>query len=85
MPIRVAVADDNVIVREGVAQLLASTPEVEVVATCGDGDDLLRAVDEHEPDVVVTDIRMPPDPDRRGDPRRRVAARAPRRRSAWWC
>jgi DNA-binding NarL/FixJ family response regulator len=60
MAITVAVADDNLIVREGVAQLLATEPEIEVVASCGDFHSVLRAVDEREPDVVLTDIRMPP-------------------------
>jgi DNA-binding NarL/FixJ family response regulator len=40
--------------------VLAARPDVEVVAVCGDLDALLEAVDTHEPDVVVTDIRMPP-------------------------
>ena len=46
--------------REGVEQLLAGSPTVEVVAACDDLDSLLAAVDEHRPDVVITDIRMPP-------------------------
>ena len=60
MPIRVVLAEDNYLVREGVARLLEREPEVEVVATCDDYDSLLAAVAEHEPDVVLTDIRMPP-------------------------
>jgi len=47
-------------VREGLLRLLESEPEIEVVATCEDGDSALSAVDEHRPDVLVTDIRMPP-------------------------
>jgi DNA-binding NarL/FixJ family response regulator len=43
-----------------VARLLEREPEVDVIATCGDYDALLAAVAEHEPDVVLTDIRMPP-------------------------
>jgi DNA-binding NarL/FixJ family response regulator len=58
--IRVVLADDHYLVREGVRRLLESEPEVEVVAVCGDLDSLLRAVDAERPDVVVTDIRMPP-------------------------
>ena len=58
--IRVAVADDSLIVREGVQQLLESSPTVEVVAACGDVDSLLEAIERERPDVVVTDIRMPP-------------------------
>lgn len=61
MPIAVAVAEDNLIVREGIVRLLAGAdPEIAVVAQCGDMDALLAAVDERAPDVVLTDIRMPP-------------------------
>jgi DNA-binding NarL/FixJ family response regulator len=60
VPIRVVLAEDNYLVREGVARLLEREPEVEVVATVADYDSLLAAVVEHEPDVVLTDIRMPP-------------------------
>ena len=60
MPIRVVLAEDNYLVREGVATLLGHAPEIEVVATASDHDTLLAAVEDHEPDVVVTDIRMPP-------------------------
>jgi DNA-binding NarL/FixJ family response regulator len=58
--LRVVVADDDYLVREGAASLLASVAGVEVVATASDLDTLLAAVDEHAPDVVLTDIRMPP-------------------------
>jgi DNA-binding NarL/FixJ family response regulator len=58
--IRVVVADDSLIVREGIEQLLATAPGVEVVAACGDLPALLAAVEAQRPDVVVTDIRMPP-------------------------
>jgi DNA-binding NarL/FixJ family response regulator len=60
VPIRVVLAEDNYLVREGVARLLEREPEIEVVATCGDYDALMAAVEEHGPDVVLTDIRMPP-------------------------
>jgi len=60
VPIKVVLADDNYLVREGVARLLASDPGLEIVATCPDHDSLLAAVDDHQPDVVLTDIRMPP-------------------------
>ena len=60
MSIRVALAEDSLIVREGIQQLLASEPDIEVVATCEDLDSLVAAVESVEPDVVVTDIRMPP-------------------------
>jgi DNA-binding NarL/FixJ family response regulator len=60
MAIRTVVAEDSVLVREGVVRLLALQPDIEVVATCGDLDSLLAAVQRERPDVVVTDIRMPP-------------------------
>jgi DNA-binding NarL/FixJ family response regulator len=52
--------DDHYLVREGVRRMLESEPEVEVVAVCGDLDSLLAAVEAERPDVLVTDIRMPP-------------------------
>ena len=60
MPIRVVLAEDNYLVREGVARLLATQPDIDVVATCEDYDSLLAAVEAERPDVVLTDIRMPP-------------------------
>jgi DNA-binding NarL/FixJ family response regulator len=60
MTVSVALADDNLIVREGIAQLLAGQADIEVVASCDDLDSLLEAIDERRPDVVLTDIRMPP-------------------------
>ena len=59
--IRVVLADDNLIVREGVRALLAISGDVEVVGVAGDYDELLAGAAEHVPHVVVTDIRMPPD------------------------
>ena len=58
--IRVVLAEDSYIVREGLEQVLERAPGMEVVATCVDLDSLLAAVDSERPDVVVTDIRMPP-------------------------
>jgi DNA-binding NarL/FixJ family response regulator len=60
VPIRVVLAEDHYLVREGVRGLLASQADIEVVAVCGDLDSLFAAVDAEHPDVVVTDIRMPP-------------------------
>ena len=60
MPIRLAIAEDHYLVREGVRRLLESQPDLEVAAVCGDLDALLAAAKEEKPDVVVTDIRMPP-------------------------
>ena len=56
----VVVGEDSLIVREGVTQLLTASPALEVVATCEDLDSLLDAVARERPDVVLTDIRMPP-------------------------
>jgi DNA-binding NarL/FixJ family response regulator len=60
MPIRLVIADDHLLVREGVRRLLETDPDIEVAAVCGDLDSLLEAVEAERPDVVVTDIRMPP-------------------------
>jgi DNA-binding NarL/FixJ family response regulator len=60
MALRVVIADDDYLIREGAAALLAAVDGVEVVATAVDLPGLLAAVDEHDPDVVLTDLRMPP-------------------------
>jgi DNA-binding NarL/FixJ family response regulator len=60
MSIRVALGDDSIIVREGVRQLLADDPGIEVVAAVGDLETLRAVCTEAKPDVLVTDIRMPP-------------------------
>jgi DNA-binding NarL/FixJ family response regulator len=53
-------AEDDFLIREGVKELLAADPDIDVVATCSDLDSLLEAVEREKPDVVLTDIRMPP-------------------------
>ena len=80
--IRVVLADDHYIVREGVARLLTTQPDIEIVATCSDMDSLLATVDAERPDVVVTDIRMPPT---RSDEGIRAAARSEERRVGKEC
>ena len=60
MSIRLVLAEDHYLVREGVRRLLETRPDFEVAAVCGDLGALLAAVDAERPDVVVTDIRMPP-------------------------
>ena len=60
MPIRLVIAEDHYLVREGIRRLLETQPDLEVAAVCDDLDSLLAAVKEEKPDVVVTDIRMPP-------------------------
>jgi DNA-binding NarL/FixJ family response regulator len=60
MAIRLVLAEDDYLVREGVLRLLATQPDLEVVAVCGDLPSLLAAVEVERPDVVLTDIRMPP-------------------------
>jgi DNA-binding NarL/FixJ family response regulator len=57
--VRVVIAEDSVLLREGLTKLL-SDGGFEVVAAVADADQLLRAVGEHHPDVVVVDVRMPP-------------------------
>jgi DNA-binding NarL/FixJ family response regulator len=60
MPTRLVLAEDNLLIREGVRALLETQPGLEVVAACGDYDSLLAEVEARQPDVVLTDIRMPP-------------------------
>jgi DNA-binding NarL/FixJ family response regulator len=60
VPIRVVLAEDHYLLREGVRRLLDAEADIEVVAACGDHDSLLSAAAKERPDVVVTDIRMPP-------------------------
>ena len=60
MPIRLVLAEDHYLVREGVRRLIETEPELELAASCGDLPSLLAAIEEHLPDVVLTDIRMPP-------------------------
>ena len=58
--IRVVLADDSYLVREALDHVLGAADGIDVVATCTDKDSLMRAVEAEQPDVVVTDIRMPP-------------------------
>jgi DNA-binding NarL/FixJ family response regulator len=60
MPVRVVLADDHLLVREGIQRILATSPDVEMVGAVSDGDALRDAIEELNPDVIVTDIRMPP-------------------------
>jgi DNA-binding NarL/FixJ family response regulator len=60
MPIRLVLAEDSFLVREGVRSLLETQPDLEVAAACGDLESLRAAIADERPDVVVTDIRMPP-------------------------
>ncbi len=56
---RVVIAEDSLLLREGLARLLAEAGH-EVAAATGDGEEFLRAVQAHQPDAVVVDVRMPP-------------------------
>jgi DNA-binding NarL/FixJ family response regulator len=60
MAIRLVLAEDNYLVREGVRRLLETQKDLDLVATCEDYPALETAIEEHKPDVVLTDIRMPP-------------------------
>ena len=58
--LRVVVADDNVFIRNGIAAMIDAIDDIELVAECSDLPELRSAVADHEPDLVVTDIQMPP-------------------------
>ena len=60
VPIRVVIADDNLLVREGLAQVLVGQQTVELVGAYADLPSLVEAIEADPPDVVLTDIRMPP-------------------------
>jgi DNA-binding NarL/FixJ family response regulator len=60
MPVRIALADDSLLIREGLEQMLSKEPEIELVVSCADVDELLGEMVGADVDVVVTDIRMPP-------------------------
>lgn len=71
-PVRVALADDSAVIREGLTAMLGEEPGIELVGVCGDGEELERLALRERPDVVITDIRMPPSGEHEGI---RVAAR----------
>ncbi len=60
MVVRIVVAEDSLLVREGIERLLGRQDDIEIVAMCVDLPELLAAVEAHRPDAVLTDIRMPP-------------------------
>ena len=59
-PIRVVIADDHFVTREGLRRLLADQPEIEVVGSAGELSEAVEIAERLRPDVVITDIRMPP-------------------------
>jgi DNA-binding NarL/FixJ family response regulator len=76
--LRVVFAEDDYLVREGTAALLAEVEDLDIVATVVDLDTLLGAVEKHRPDVVLTDIRMPPTHSTEGiDAAKRIRAEHP--------
>ena len=76
--LRVVFAEDNYLVREGTAALLQAVPDVELLPSVEDLGSLLAAVEEHAPDAVITDIRMPPTHTTEGiDAARRIRAEHP--------
>jgi len=66
MAVRIVIAEDSYLVREGLTQLLSSDPELELVGVAEDGRSLLEAIERESPDVVLTDVRMPPFRDNEG-------------------
>ncbi|GAA2336144.1 response regulator transcription factor [Saccharopolyspora halophila] len=59
MPIKVALLDDEDLVRSGIRMILEADPDIEIVAEAADGSDVVDLVARHRPDVVLTDIQMP--------------------------
>ena len=59
MTIRVAIADDHALVREGLQRMLVESPDIEIVGEAGDGQAALKLVEEKKPDVLLLDISMP--------------------------
>lgn len=72
VPIRVVLAEDSPLLRDVLAEILERSPDIELVAIADDEPTLLAAVEHYRPDVVITDVRMPPT---RSDEGVRVAAR----------
>jgi DNA-binding NarL/FixJ family response regulator len=60
MAIRVVVGEDSVVIREGIERMLERSDDIDIVATCADAATLRAAIAQQQPDVVLTDIRMPP-------------------------
>lgn len=58
-PIRVVIADDHAVFRQGTRELLAREPDIQVVGEAADGEEAVRVVSEHKPDVAILDISMP--------------------------
>ena len=80
---RIVIAEDSAVVRAGLAEILADRGH-QVVAAVGDAGALLAAVDEHQPDVTVVDVRMPPGYTDEGL-RAAIAIRRDHRGSGYWC
>lgn len=59
-PIRLVMAEDSYLIREGLTAILGAAPEVDLAAVCSSGRELQTAIATENPDVVLTDIRMPP-------------------------
>ena len=57
--LRIVIADDQTVVREGLQMVLDVIPDLEVVAAVADGEQALAAVDQHKPDAILLDLHMP--------------------------
>jgi DNA-binding NarL/FixJ family response regulator len=79
--IRVLLADDHVLVRQGIRQFLEDEGNIEVVAEADDGAQALRLIEQHQPDIAVLDIRMP---EMTGiEATRRIKTQFPRLAAGW--
>src|SRR5207237_7256572 len=83
--IRVFLADDNLIVREGVRAWLATAPDIEVIGVAGSYQEPVDGAEKPAPQVLVTDIRMPPSFQREGIEGPRKSANAIPAPASWCC
>ena len=65
--IRVVVADDQPLVRTGLRMILTAEPDIEIVAEASNGNEAVAAAADHQPDVILMDVRMPGNGRHRGD------------------
>ena len=81
--VRVVIADDSALIRHGLEAMLSGQPGLDFAGAGADGDELDELIASADPDVVVTDLRMPPSGGARGFASRRGCAARTRRSASW--